>query len=151
MSRKEDFYMKRKSIIIILSAVTMLIVLVGCGGNSTSSVSTNDSGIQSSKESKNKEINEMAKLLPDPKSVLGENVSIDTYKKDEDGCGYIIDDSSLDDYEKYWNAAIKKFDGQSNYSKKYAEALTSDEKYVFAIQYDEDSKKLYAACKPYSE
>lgn len=143
--------MKRKSIIIILSAVTMLIVLVGCGGNSASGVSTNDSGIQSSKESKNKEINEMAKLLPDPKSVLGENVSIDTYKKDEDGCGYIIDNSSLDDYEKYWNEAIKKFDGQSNYSKKYAEALTSDEKYVFAIQYDEDSKKLYAACKPYSE
>ena len=71
----------RKSIMIILSAVTMLIVLVGCGGNSVSGVSTNDSGIQSSKESKNKEINEMAKLLPDPKSVLGENVSIDTYKK----------------------------------------------------------------------
>ena len=33
--------MKRKSIIIILSAVTMLIVLVGCGGNK-SGVNTNN-------------------------------------------------------------------------------------------------------------
>ena len=131
----------RKSIIIILSAVTMLTVLVGCGGNSTSS------GADKKNATTQITINKPADALPDPQKIIGDSVVISSYTSSETHASYDLDNSTLEDYNKYCDALKKIFTETTYFYKDSSlEAKTSDGKYEVSCYYSESSAFIYIRC-----
>lgn len=133
--------MKRKSIIIILSAVTMLTVLVGCGGNSVSG------GADKKNATTQITINKPADALPDPQKIIGDSVVISSYSSSDTYASYDLDNCTLDDYNKYCDELKKIFTETTYFYKDSSfEAKTSDGKYEVSCYYSESSEFTYIRC-----
>lgn len=138
--------MKRKSLIIILSAVTMLTVLVGCGGNSASG------GADKKNATTQITINKPADALPDPQKIIGDSVVISSYTSSETHASYDLDNCTLDDYNKYCDELKKIFTETTYFYKDSSfEAKTSDGKYKILCSFYESSTYMYISCRPVSD
>lgn len=138
--------MKRKSIIIILSAVTMLIVLVGCSGNSVSG------GADKKNATTQITINKPADALPDPQKIIGDSVVISSYSSSDTYASYDLDNCTLDDYNKYCDELKKIFTETTYFYKDSSfEAKTSDGKYKISCSFYESSTYMYISCRPVSD
>lgn len=136
----------RKSIIIILSAVTMLIVLVGCGGNSVSG------GADKKNATTQITINKPADALPDPQKIIGDSVVISSYSSSDTHASYDLDNCTLEDYNKYCDELKKIFTETTRFYKDSSwAATTNDGKYKISCNYYETSTSMYISCRPVSD
>ena len=151
--------MKRKSIIIILSAVTMLIVLVGCGGNKSEVNTNNNISNQEKTELANNE--NPINIIPNPKDIITKSSKMSMIRNDSDAVCYIITNYEENDVQKYLTAIkdagfdIKYYSDRedggmvvySNYSsQKYSSSYTVDgtnKKITIVCQKIDDPSDLY--------
>lgn len=151
--------MKRKSIIIILSAVTMLIVLVGCGSNKSEVNANNNISNQEKTELANNE--NLINIIPNPKDIITKSSKMSMIRNDSDAVCYIITNYEENDVKKYLTAIkdagfdIKYYSDRedggmvvySNHSsRKYSSSYTVDgtnKKITIVCQKIDDPSDLY--------
>ena len=142
--------MKRKSIIIILSAVTMLIVLVGCGGNK--------SGVNTNNNISNQEKTELANnenpinIIPNPKDVITESSKMSMIRNDSDVVCYIITNYEENDVQKYLTAIKDAGFDIKYYSDREDGGMVvysnhSSQKYSSSYTVDGTNKKITIVCQ----
>ena len=142
--------MKRKSIIIILSAVTMLIVLVGCGGNK--------SGVNTNNNISNQEKTELANnenpinIIPNPKDVITESSKMSMIRNDSDAVCYIITNYEENDVQKYLTAIKDAGFDIKYYSDREDGGMVvysnhSSQKYSSSYTVDGTNKKITIVCQ----
>lgn len=142
--------MKRKSIIIILSAVTMLIVLVGCGGNK-SGVNTNNNISNQEKTALANNENPI-NIIPNPKDVITESSKMSMIRNDSDAVCYIITNYEENDVQKYLTAIKDAGFDIKYYSDREDGGMVvysnhSSQKYSSSYTVDGTNKKITIVCQ----
>lgn len=142
--------MKRKSIIIILSAVTMLIVLVGCGGNKSEVNTNNNISNQEKTELANNE--NPINIIPNPKDIITKSSKMSMIRNDSDAVCYIITNYEENDVQKYLTAIKDAGFDIKYYSDREDGGMVvysnhSSQKYSSSYTVDGTNKKITIVCQ----
>ena len=142
--------MKRKSLIIILSAVTMLTVLVGCGGNK-SEVNTNDN-ISNQENTALTNNENPINIIPNPKDIITKSSKMSMIRNDSDAVCYIITNYDEDDVQKYLTAIKDAGFDIKYYSDREDGGMIvysnhSSQKYSSSYTVDGTNKKITIVCQ----
>lgn len=142
--------MKRKSIMIILSAVTMLIVLVGCGGNKSEVNTNNNISNQENTVLANNE--NPINIIPNPKDIITKSSKMSMIRNDSDAVCYIITNYEDDDVQKYLTAIKDAGFDIKYYSDREDGGMVvysnhSSQKYSSSYTVDGTNKKITIVCQ----
>lgn len=142
--------MKRKSIIIILSAVTMLIVLVGCGGNKSEVNTNNNISNQEKTVLANNE--NPINIIPNPKDIITKSSKMSMIRNDSDAVCYIITNYEENDVQKYLTAIKDAGFDIKYYSDREDGGMVvysnhSSQKYSSSYTVDGTNKKITIVCQ----
>lgn len=142
--------MKRKSIIIILSAVTMLIVLVGCGGNKSEVNINNNISNQEKTVLANNE--NPINIIPNPKDIITKSSKMSMIRNDSDAVCYIITNYEENDVQKYLTAIKDAGFDIKYYSDREDGGMVvysnhSSQKYSSSYTVDGTNKKITIVCQ----
>ena len=140
----------RKSLIIILSAVTMLTVLVGCGGNK-SEVNTNDN-ISNQENTALTNNENPINIIPNPKDIITKSSKMSMIRNDSDAVCYIITNYDEDDVQKYLTAIKDAGFDIKYYSDREDGGMIvysnhSSQKYSSSYTVDGTNKKITIVCQ----